>query len=117
MKTWEEMSELEKFASQYSDFHKEAYGFRPRNDVSGWTVETFKAEFEHLSRICKANEEERDLAEKANAVRFEGLVLKLIKTGAKDRAVAIRWLAEAEGVGEDMEFLCYVMGLRYGYFK
>lgn len=115
---WEDLSELEQLASEYSDFHKEAYGFRPRNDVSGWTVEDFRREFADLGRVCERNNAERAEAERNNVARFETLVTKLVTVnGAKDRATAIRWLADAEGTGEDREFLCYCYGLPYGYFK
>lgn len=49
-KTWEEMTILEQYATIYSDMYKDAYGIRPRNDVSGWTEEDFKREFEVLER-------------------------------------------------------------------
>jgi hypothetical protein len=117
-KTWDEMSELEQYQCQYSDFHKEAYGFRPRGQDDGWTVEDYKREFERLGRICRRNEEERQEQEGRAIVAFEALVVKLVTVnGVKDRATAIRYLADAEGVGEDMEFLCYCLGLPYGYFN
>jgi hypothetical protein len=45
MKLWKDMSLLEQYRCIYSDKHKDAYGFRPRNDISGWTVEDFLREF------------------------------------------------------------------------
>lgn len=49
MKTWEEMTELEKAAVTYWDMYKEAYGVRPRGvDVSDWTMEEFERQFKGL---------------------------------------------------------------------
>jgi hypothetical protein len=116
-KTWDEMSELEKCQSHYSDFHKEAYGFRPRHSTEGWTVEDFNREFARFAQICKENEKARKESEGRAVIEFEALCVKLVtRNGVKDRAAAIRHLADAEGVGEDMEFLCYLLGLPYGYF-
>ena len=117
-RTWDQLSELEQMQSLYSDYHKEAYGYRPRGDVSHWTVEDFRQEFEILGRTCEANEQERNESETRAAERFEALVTKLVTVnGAKDREQAIRWLADAEGVGDDMEYLCCCLGLKYGYFN
>ena len=50
------MSILEELASEYSDFYKEAHGFRPRGvDVSKWTEEDYRKEFEYLRQVCAAN--------------------------------------------------------------
>jgi hypothetical protein len=50
MKLWNEMSLLEQYRCHYSDMHKDAYGFRPRHDISDWTEETFLREFEIMSK-------------------------------------------------------------------
>jgi hypothetical protein len=116
-KSWEEMSELEQLACEYWDFYKEANGFRPRGiDTSSWTVEQFKAEFAELGRICEQNEAIRAEDEARAAARFEARIADLIASGAGDRATAIRWVAEAEGAGRDAEYLCFLLGLEYGYF-
>jgi hypothetical protein len=117
-KSWEEMSELEQLACEFWDFYKEAHGFRPRHvDVSEWTVEEFHSEFVELARVCKQNAEARNEAEAAAAVRFEARITDLIASGAGDRATAIRWIAEAEKINGDMDYLCFLLGLDYGYFK
>jgi phage-related minor tail protein len=117
-KSWEEMSELEQLACEFSDFYKEAHGFRPRHvDTTSWTVEQFHSEFEELARVCKQNAEFRKEAEAAAAVRFEARIADLIASGAGDRATAIRWVAEAEEVHGDMDYLCFLLGLDYGYFR
>lgn len=109
-------TEREEYADMYSDFYKDAHGVRPRFDTSAWSLEDFKAEFALLGAICRENEAEREASEAAAIVAFEALVTRLIGMGATDRAMAIRWLADAEGTGEDREYLCYSLGLPYHYF-
>ena len=117
-KSWSELSPLEQAACEFSDFYKEANGFRPRHiDTSSWTLEDFDAEFEVLARVCKENAAMRDAQEAAAVVRFEKRIVSLMQSGAKDRAMAIRWIAEAEECNGDMEYLCFLVGVPYGYFK
>lgn len=117
-KGWEELSELEQLACEYSDFHKSAYGVRPRGiDTSSWTVEEFNAEFEVLAAVCKENEIARKQAEASAAVQVEARIASLMQSGAVNRATAIRWIGEAEGSNGDMDYLCFLLGVDYGYFK
>jgi len=116
-KTWEEMSTLEQYACQYWDMHKDAYGVRPRCiDTSSWTEAEFKAEFEYLIGVIKDNEQARRAAEEQAAHAFEMRVQSILACGAKDRAMALRWIHEAEDTGGDNEYLCYTLGLPYRYF-
>jgi hypothetical protein len=113
------MTTITQIQSTYSDVHKEAYGFRPRNPHhrQTWTVADYHAELECLYRICEANAKQREADEEIAIRDFEARVAKLIGMGAKDRETAIKWLADAEGTGEDREYLCYCLGLPYGFFN
>ena len=51
------MSLLEQYACIYSDMHKDAFGFRPRNDVSEWTEDDFRKEFEILRKCIIETED------------------------------------------------------------
>ena len=117
-KSWEEMSVLEQYGCQYWDMYKDAYGCRPRGiDTSSWTETEFEAEFVQLAKTIDANYTEQ-LAQEAVAQHdFEMRVLSLLQTGAKDRDMALRWIHEAEETNGDDEYLCYTVGLPYGYFK
>lgn len=118
LKSWSELSPLEQAASTYWDFYKEAYGVRPRwIDTTSWTLEQFEAEFESLAQTCKENAAIEDAKEAEAVVRFEARIVDLIAIGAKDRTMAIRWIAEAEGASSDMEYLCFCLGLPYRYLK
>ena len=114
-KSWEEMSLLEQMACQYWDMYKDAYGVRPRGiDTSAWTEEQFLEEFDSLSAVIERENIARKEAEERAAHDFEMRVLGLLQSGAKDRAMALRWVHEAEGSNGDDEFLCYLVGLPYG---
>ena len=115
--SWEEMSVLEQMASQYWDMHKDAYGVRPRGiNTTSWTEADFLAEFEILGEAIQRENEARQLAEHEAAHAFEMRMLSIMTCGAKDRAMALRWIHEAEGSNGDDEFLCYLVGLPYRYF-
>ena len=116
-KTWEEMSTLEQYACQFWDMYKDAYGVRPRGiDTTPWTEAQFEAEFVSLSKTIESNYKDQ-LASEAKAIeRFEAQVTSFIESGAKTRETAIRWFHEAEQTNGDEEYLCFCLGLPYGYF-
>jgi hypothetical protein len=47
---------------------------------------------------------------------YAPVILLMMKAGAKDRAMAIKWLHEANDTNGDNDFLCYCLGAAYGYF-
>jgi len=117
-KTWEEMTELEQAQCQFWDMYKDAYGVRPRGiDTSAWTLEDFIKEFEQLGRVIEREETERQASEARASHDFEIRLQMLMGAGAKTREQAIRWVHEAEGSDGDDEYLCYLIGLPYGYFR
>lgn len=117
-KTWEEMTTLEQYACTFWDMYKDAHGFRPRHvDTSTWTEADFEAEFKSLGEIMDREEILRKEREETAAHEFEMRMQDLLRSGAKDRAMALRWVHEAEGSNGDDEFLCYLVGLPYGYFR
>jgi len=117
-KTWEEMTVLEQMACTYWDMYKDAYNVRPRGiDTSKWTEQDFIREFEHLEQYIAREEQARRNAEAGAARMFEERVAEMIGLGAKDRETALRWIHEADGSGSDDEYLCFLNGLPYGYFK
>ena len=117
-KSWEEMSVLEQYACQYWDMYKDAYGVRPRGiDTSTWIESDFEAEFVYLGKTIDANYKEQSAAEAKAVERFEAQVESFVQSGAKDRETAIRWFHEAEQTNGDEEYLCFCLGLPYGYFR
>jgi len=117
-KTWEEMTVLEQYACQFWDMYKDAYGFRPRHvDTAAWTLADFEREFEQLGAVIEQEEIMRKEAEAKSMHEFEMRMLDLMRSGAKDREMAMRWVHEAEGSNGDEDYLCYLIGLPYGYFR
>jgi epoxyqueuosine reductase QueG len=114
----EPMTRQEELHSIYWDMYKAAYGYRPRGiDTSAWTEYAFKVEFEHLAITIEENEQRRRVAEQEAAHAFEMRIQSILACGAKDREMALRWIHEAEGSNGDDEFLCYLVGLPYQYFR
>ena len=113
----ETMTRREELESIFWDMYKDAYGFRPRGiSTHLWDEDKFNREFDFLQSEITKNEQERKIAEHEAAHAFEMRVQSIIACGAKDRAMALRWIHEAEGSNGDDEFLCYLVGLPYRYF-
>lgn len=118
MTTWEEMSYKEQLECMFWDMYKDAHGFRPRHiDTSGMTEEQLSQELTELSEIIEANETIRIQHEHQAALKMEARISDLITTGAGDRETALRWIHQAEGSDGDDDYLCYLTGLSYGYFR
>lgn len=101
-----------------SDFHKDAFGFRPRvgNYKVWWSEDELEAEYEYLSRICNQNMREEEAAEKQALIEFEELIVKTIKLGAHDRKTAIKWLVDAEDLEwneYDLQYFFWGYNLSY----
>ncbi len=103
-----------------SDLHKDAYGFRP-NELF-WS-EWLHADDDVKQRIwddllinldaeIKREQEEQDRA----IVRFEDLIAQTIRSGAKDRTAAVRWIFEA-GRFYDYEEMEFRHNLPFNYLK
>jgi hypothetical protein len=108
---------IEEYQHNWSDAHKDAYGFRPRGPMPQWTLTEWEQEFHRLAIICEDNSHAEAAAEAVAAVEVEATIDRLIATGAADRAAALRWLHEAHNATGDSDYLCYQLGLPYGYFR
>jgi len=116
-KSWEEMSVVEQYACTYWDMYKDAYGVRPRGiNTDSWTEADFEAAFAILSKVIERESILRKEAEEVAMIAFEMRVQELMSSGAKSYEMALRWIHEAEGTDGDDEYLCYTVGLPYGYF-
>lgn len=113
-RTWEQLTEIEQLQGEYSDTHKEAYGFRPRFGEN-WTAEDYRAEIARVRVIAQQVWEEEQATQLRNADAVETKLADLIKLGAKDRATAIRWLMAGEDA-DSLDHLCYNLDIPYGYF-
>jgi len=113
-----ELDQLQEAQNTYWDFYKEAYGVRPRaSNTQNWTLQDFDKEFETLAEVCRLNAVHRAQAEAEATDRFERTVLTLLESGARDRAMALRWLHEANDTQGDASYLEYLLGLPYQYLR
>ena len=111
------LTRTEELQCIFWDMYKDAYNFRPRHiDTSTWTEAQFEAEFEQLAQVIQREAILRDNSEARASHEFEMRMLDLLRSGAKDRQMAMRWVHEAEETGGDDEYLCYTLGLPYRYF-
>lgn len=98
-KTWDQYSELEKAAVIYSDAHKDAYGFRPRDGGvhNPKTLEEYDAAIEACARVIEREQDEERVRCLEAQKGFEEDVQQMIDLGATDRAAAVRWVFESYG--------------------
>ena len=109
---------LEELSGAHWDMYKDAFGVRPRGvDTSKWTVSDFEHELDFLAVVIDNGNKDRIERETAAIAVFEARLVSLVDIGAKDRAMAMRWIHEAEGSNGDDEFLCYLVGLPYQYLR
>jgi len=116
----ETMTRQEELINIFWDMYKDAHGFRPRHmweALQSMTEAEIEQDLDRLQIIIRDNEAQRRIAEHEAAHAFEMRILSILACGAKDRAMALRWIHEAEGSMGDDEFLCYLVGLPYHYFK
>ena len=114
----ETMTRREELESIFWDMYKDAYGFRPRGiSTHLWDEAKFIREFDFLQSEITKNEGLRKIAEHEACHAFEMRVQSIMSSGARDRAMALRWIHEAEGTNGDDEFLCWTVGLPYQYFR
>lgn len=117
-KSWEDYTPLEQAQATFSDMYKDAHGIRPRHiDTSTWTLEQFDQEFAELVEIMKANDIQQGIEEAKAIEKFERRCAEMISIGAKDYAMAMRWIHEAEGTQGDNDYLAWTLGLPYQYFR
>jgi hypothetical protein len=104
-----------------SDLYKEAYGRRPSDIFWSQWLDASDAEKQAIwdgliaTEVITSNKErEHQIAAVAG---FERHVQNTILMGARDRETALRWIMQSSIANGDWEFLCYLEGLPYGYFK
>lgn len=104
----------------FSDLHKDAHGVRPgERGYAEWdasTPEQKQAWWDHLVESSRREDEYQQEREAKAVAEFEATVARLLSSGAKTRAQAVRWLVDAEDCENDLEYFCYRVGLPYGYF-
>jgi len=109
-------TELEELKDMYCDCHKDVYGVKARWIYSQEvTVEEMKTMLASLEREFTLQVEvERQRTIRAEEAAREQIRI-LMKHGAQDVAMAIRWLHEAQDTEGDNRFLDFDLGCSYGF--
>jgi hypothetical protein len=109
-KTWEEMSELEQLECTYCEMHKDVYGVKAR-----WyraeSVEQARKDLESLAQALEAEMAREKAAQEEAVAGFMKLADQYGFENAK------RYQHDAYGTQGDDEYLCYHLGLPYGFFR
>lgn len=96
----------------YSDYHKDAYGFRPRYDYSNYTLEQLIADYEKFGKVVEENMREEEIAQKRNIDAFEKRITDVIMLGANDRQTALKWICDGDEVDAwDIGFYLWKQGI------
>jgi hypothetical protein len=106
--------------SLYSDMHKDAYGFRPRNpDFFPKTLEEYQQELTYLEGlICEQIKEDR-IRHAAALKTWKARIRKTASDHSVSLVTAIRWEMDAEGVyheylGDyDIDHYFWICGIEY----
>ena len=101
----------------FSDFHKDAYGFRPRLDEEFYTATPARKQeiWDSVGRAF-ANRQEEEAEEEARALReFEAEIASVIEAGAGDRTTALRWMTEGDTFygRQDVEYWVFNQGILF----
>ena len=117
-KSWDELSRKEQLASIHYDYYKDVHGIRPRwMNYDAMSEAELEAELDQLGREAEVQAREEALQQAQAIERLEARIADLIATGASNRDTAIRWIHQAEDSNGDDEYLCFLMGVPYGYFR
>jgi hypothetical protein len=106
-----QLTELEELESIYCELHKDVYGVKARWYRAS-SVEQARKDLARLEEAAAAQAEADERAQQEAIKAFEQLAATY---GGVETAK--RWQHQAYGTDGDDEFLCYHLGLPYGYFK
>lgn len=109
-------TELEELECIYCELHKDVYGVKARWYKAA-SIEQARKDLDGLEAQGKEIWAAEARAKAVAGVAFEARIQQVIGAGAGTRAAALRWIHDAEGSGGDEEYLCYLCGLEYGYFR
>jgi hypothetical protein len=116
--SWEDMSKHDQLASIHYDLYKDVYGIRPRwINYDSLTETELEVELETLQTEGERIWKEEKAKQEKNLAKVECTIENLIKLGAGDRTTALRWLMDAHGANDDLEYLCYLLDVPYGSFN
>lgn len=111
-------TELEQLKDLYCDFYKDVHGIKARwvygQDL---TVEELQGMMDRLEQEWREEESRRNFREAVCEAKARERIQTLIEHGAKDVAMAIRWMHEAEETDGVHRYLDFTLGTRYGFVE
>ncbi len=110
------MTELQELEQIYCELHKDVYGVKARWYKAD-SIEQARKDLDALEATGKSVWAQEKADQILAASIFETRVTETIALGAGDRATAIKWIHDAEETAGDDEYLCWTLGLKYGYLK
>jgi len=89
----------------YSDFHKDAYGFRPAKDDTFYTAtpERKQVIWNLVAEQFEYKQNEEKLEDARSVAQFKDWVDSMIQNGAKDEETALRWIVEDRDFQNEMD--------------
>ena len=101
----------------FSDFHKDAYGFRPTGDhwFYGATPAEKQEIWDAVGRAFDRRQAEEAELEAQSLIDFEKEVQSYIELGAGDRQTALRWMTQDETFyhSQDIEHWVWKQGILF----
>ena len=100
----------------FSDFHKDAYGFRPRGHEFYTATPARKQEIWDNVQQAFLQRQVEEAEEEARALReFEAEIASIIEAGAGDRTTALRWMTEEDTFyhSQDIEHWVFNQGILF----
>ena len=101
----------------FSDFHKDAYGFRPTGDhwFYGATPDEKQEIWDAVGRAFDRRQAEEAEIEAQSLIKFEKEVQSYIELGAGDRQTALRWMTQNETFyhSQDIEHWVWKQGILF----
>lgn len=118
MQAWEDMSRRDQLMYTWWDMYKDVHGFRPRGiDTTDWIEADFENELDHLSIQLEWVERQRQEDEQLAINQLEYQIQSLVHHGARNRAMALRWIHEAYETTGEWDRLEWLLGIPFGYFE
>jgi len=101
----------------FSDFHKDAYGFRPTGDhwFYGATPDEKQEIWDAVGRAFDRRQAEEAEIESQSLIEFEKEVQSYIELGDGDRQTALRWMTQNETFyhSQDIEHWVWKQGILF----
>lgn len=107
---------IEELKDLYCDSYKDVHGIKARW-VYGMdlTEAQLRDMLERLEREYQSHKEEADRWEALAEAKARKELQAFIDHGAKDVAMAVRWMHDVEDTDGDNRFLDFTLGTRYGF--